>query len=111
MDTIDPRGMAKGLGSIDAVFGLIFKMADVTRFDSTRFVNYKNGVFNSLNGWLPWQCAYFEDYCFEVIRHVSLRCYDRNKTYFVIKRSKADKEYIKNENDLHESHCSKTIVS
>ena len=52
----------KGLGSLDAVFGLIFKMADVTRFDSTRFVNYKNGVFNSLNGWLPWQRAYFEDY-------------------------------------------------
>ena len=64
----------KGLGSIDAVFGLIFKMADVTRFDSTRFANYKNGVFNSLHGWLPWQRAYFEDYCFEAIRHVSLRC-------------------------------------
>ena len=64
----------KGLGSIDAVFGLIFKMADVTRFDSTQFVNCKNGVFNSLHGWLPWQRAYFEDYCFEAIRHVSLRC-------------------------------------
>ena len=64
----------KGLGSIDAVFGLIFKMADVTRFDSTRLVNYKNGGFNSLHGWLPWQRAYFEDYCFEAIRHVSLRC-------------------------------------
>ena len=63
----------KGLGSIDAVFGLIFKMAEVTRFDSTRFVNYKNGVFNSLHGWLPWQRAYFEDYCCEAIRHVSLR--------------------------------------
>ena len=70
-----PSGMlGKGLGSIDAVFGLIFKMTDVTRFDSTRFVNYKNGAFNSLNGWLPWQRAYFEDYCFEAIRHVSLRC-------------------------------------
>ena len=34
----------KGLGSIDAVFGLIFKMADVTRYDSTRFGNYENGV-------------------------------------------------------------------
>ena len=67
-------GKNKGLGSIDAVFGLIFKMADVTRFDSTRFVNYKNGVFNSLHGWLPWQRAYFEDYCFEAIRHVSPRC-------------------------------------
>ena len=64
----------KGLGSIDAFFGLIFKMADVTRFNSTRFVNYKKGVFNSLHGWLPWQRAYFEDYCFEAIRHVSLRC-------------------------------------
>ena len=74
METIDPRGVAKGLGSIDAVFGLIFKMADVTRYDSTRFGNYKNGVFNSLHGWLPWQRAYFEDYCFETIRHVSLRC-------------------------------------
>ena len=42
-------------------------MADVTRFDSTRFVNNKNGVFNSLHGWLPWQRAYFEDYCFEAI--------------------------------------------
>ena len=38
-------GHAKGLGSIDAVFGLIFKMADVKRFDSTRFVNYKKMVF------------------------------------------------------------------
>ena len=46
-------------------------MADVTRFDSTRFVNYKNGVFNSLHGWLPWQRAYFEDYCFKAIRRVA----------------------------------------
>ena len=64
----------KGLGSIRRDFGLIFKMADVTRFDSSRFVNYKNGVFNSLHGWLPWQRAYFEDYRFEAIRQVSLRC-------------------------------------
>ena len=44
MPFISSWEVAKGLGSIDAIFGLIFKMADVTRYDSTRFGNYKNGV-------------------------------------------------------------------